>query len=66
MVVRSGAEIRLDPVAIARATTAHGVLEPMGQWSGDTFARNNCCLFYKIPGGGKCGDCVLISGDALE
>jgi len=24
------------------------------------FARNNCCLFYRIPGGGICADCVLV------
>jgi FhuF-like iron-sulfur protein/ferric iron reductase FhuF-like transporter len=23
--------------------------------------RNNCCLYYRIPGGGTCGDCVLTS-----
>jgi hypothetical protein len=22
-------------------------------------ARHNCCLYYQIPGGGTCGDCVL-------
>jgi len=21
--------------------------------------RRNCCLYYRIPGGGTCGDCVL-------
>jgi hypothetical protein len=21
--------------------------------------RNNCCLYYRLPGGGTCGDCVL-------
>jgi ferric iron reductase protein FhuF len=21
--------------------------------------RNNCCLYYRLPGGGYCGDCVL-------
>jgi hypothetical protein len=21
--------------------------------------RHNCCLYYRIPGGGTCGDCVL-------
>lgn len=26
-----------------------------------TFLRNNCCLFYRVPGGGTCGDCVLIT-----
>ncbi|WP_328471367.1 (2Fe-2S)-binding protein [Actinoplanes sp. NBC_00393] len=24
-----------------------------------TLVRNNCCLYYRIPGGGTCGDCVL-------
>jgi hypothetical protein len=23
--------------------------------------RHNCCLYYRIPGGGTCGDCVLTS-----
>jgi hypothetical protein len=23
------------------------------------FRRNSCCLYYRIPGGGKCGDCAL-------
>ncbi|MGN9777709.1 (2Fe-2S)-binding protein [Micromonospora sp. H33] len=27
------------------------------------FVRRSCCLFYRIPGGGTCGDCVLLSDD---
>lgn len=27
-----------------------------------TLRRNNCCLYYRIPGGGYCGDCVLVRG----
>lgn len=23
------------------------------------FRRNSCCLFYRLPGGGTCGDCAL-------
>ena len=23
------------------------------------FRRRSCCLFYRIPNGGKCGDCPL-------
>jgi ferric iron reductase protein FhuF len=23
------------------------------------FRRNSCCLYYRVPGGGYCGDCVL-------
>lgn len=26
--------------------------------------RRNCCLYYRIPGGGFCGDCVLTPDDA--
>ncbi|MFD8565779.1 (2Fe-2S)-binding protein [Streptomyces sp. NPDC059639] len=26
---------------------------------GPTFRRNSCCLYYRAPGGGKCGDCCL-------
>lgn len=24
-----------------------------------TYRRNSCCLYYRVPGGGLCGDCVL-------
>ncbi|OLT19328.1 hypothetical protein BJF78_11360 [Pseudonocardia sp. CNS-139] len=24
-----------------------------------TFRRRTCCLYYRVPGGGLCGDCVL-------
>jgi ferric iron reductase protein FhuF len=27
------------------------------------FVRNSCCLFYRLPGGGLCGDCVLRAND---
>ncbi|GHC32729.1 (2Fe-2S)-binding protein [Streptomyces cinnamoneus] len=26
---------------------------------GPSFARRTCCLYYRVPGGGTCGDCVL-------
>lgn len=26
---------------------------------GWSFVRANCCLYYRVPGGGICGDCVL-------
>lgn len=25
------------------------------------FSRSSCCLYYRIPGGGYCGDCVLVA-----
>ena len=24
-----------------------------------SFRRNSCCLYYRLPGGGLCGDCCL-------
>lgn len=27
--------------------------------------RHNCCLYYRIPGGGTCGDCILRQRSAL-
>lgn len=26
------------------------------------FTRNSCCLYYRLPSGGKCADCVLLRG----
>ncbi|MBO0850903.1 MAG: (2Fe-2S)-binding protein [Pseudonocardia sp.] len=28
---------------------------------GWSFRRRSCCLYYRVPGGGLCGDCVLAS-----
>ncbi|MEV0387556.1 ATP-binding cassette domain-containing protein [Nonomuraea sp. NPDC050643] len=28
------------------------------------FVRRSCCLYYRLPGGGKCGDCSLIPDEA--
>lgn len=27
------------------------------------FVRRSCCLYYRVPGGGKCGDCALLDAD---
>jgi ferric iron reductase protein FhuF len=44
----------------ALADTGHFVAP--GPARGQThFVRHNCCLFYRIPGGGTCADCVLRS-----
>ncbi|MFL6054862.1 MAG: (2Fe-2S)-binding protein [Actinoallomurus sp.] len=34
--------------------TGTGGLGPHG------FRRRSCCLYYRVPGGGKCGDCALL------
>jgi ferric iron reductase protein FhuF len=28
---------------------------------GGQFHRRSCCLFYRVPGGGLCGDCILVA-----
>ncbi|GIH23592.1 hypothetical protein Aph01nite_19020 [Acrocarpospora phusangensis] len=37
-----------------------GRLRETGRFAGEPFfVRRSCCLYYRIPGGGICGDCVL-------
>ena len=63
MLRRSDVQLTLDPVAVVEAMLQlpgplhrSGVFDPDGRF----FARSSCCLFYRIPNGGKCGDCVLL------
>lgn len=53
-------------LAIVRGVLRHEPFAGLGQFvadpdhpSGIGFARTTCCLYYRVPGGGKCGDCVL-------
>lgn len=34
--------------------------------AGWSFRRRSCCLYYRIPGGGTCGDCVLTPDRARD
>jgi FhuF 2Fe-2S C-terminal domain len=36
-----------------------GPLAGTGELRG-AFVRSSCCLYYRVPGGGYCGDCVLV------
>ncbi|GAA4137504.1 ATP-binding cassette domain-containing protein [Actinomadura keratinilytica] len=56
-------------VALGRALLDLGVLKGTGDLRGQApdspfFVRRSCCLYYRIPGGGKCGDCALLDSDA--
>jgi hypothetical protein len=42
------------PLAVTAALRAPE--PPDARW---TFRRRSCCLYYRVPGGGLCGDCVL-------
>ena len=53
-------------LALARGVLRHEPFAGLGRFvadpghpSGLGFARTTCCLYYRVPGGGKCGDCVL-------
>ncbi|MFF4249744.1 IucA/IucC family C-terminal-domain containing protein [Streptomyces sp. NPDC001663] len=49
--------------APARALTAellaHPLLAGTGTLTGTAFRRRSCCLYYRVPGGGVCGDCCF-------
>ncbi|MET8894134.1 (2Fe-2S)-binding protein [Streptomyces albogriseolus] len=57
------------PDAAARATRlsrdllAHPALAGAGTLTGTpatAFRRRSCCLYYRVPGGGVCGDCCFV------
>lgn len=45
---------------VGRRLVSRAPLLATGEWSGTVFRRSTCCLYYKVPGGGYCGDCVLV------
>ncbi|OBH87006.1 iron reductase [Mycobacterium scrofulaceum] len=48
-------------IALARALLGTGLLAGSGEVTGPRlgFRRRSCCLFYRLPGGSVCGDCVF-------
>ncbi|MFD9429575.1 (2Fe-2S)-binding protein [Streptomyces sp. NPDC060002] len=54
---------RPDLAERARALTAelfaHPLLAATGTLTGTAFRRRSCCLYYRVPGGGVCGDCCF-------
>ncbi|MEU1404878.1 (2Fe-2S)-binding protein [Streptomyces sp. NPDC005728] len=41
------------------ALFAHPLLRTTGTRTGTAFRRRSCCLYYRVPGGGVCGDCCF-------
>jgi len=44
-------------------------IEPLsetGTFDGDQLVRRSCCLFYQVPNGGFCGDCVLTGTTSVQ
>lgn len=54
-------DLRRPIVETTRSLLDTGVLAGSGVVTGDGlgFRRRSCCLFYRLPGGSLCGDCVL-------
>ncbi len=47
-------------VAVAQGVLAAGPLAGTGAFATPrAFRRRSCCLYYRVPDGGLCGDCVL-------
>ncbi|MET9253886.1 (2Fe-2S)-binding protein [Streptomyces sp. NPDC003717] len=38
---------------------AHPLLAGAGTLTGTAYRRRSCCLYYRVPGGGVCGDCCF-------
>lgn len=45
--------------ALTDALFGHPLLRDTGARSGTAFRRRSCCLYYRVPGGGVCGDCCF-------
>ncbi|QKW34675.1 (2Fe-2S)-binding protein [Actinomadura sp. NAK00032] len=50
-----------SPVRVALVRELLG-REPLAGALDDRFVRRSCCLYYRVPGGGMCGDCGLLTG----
>ncbi|MFG3073188.1 (2Fe-2S)-binding protein [Streptomyces sp. NPDC048225] len=59
---------RTDVADRARSLTSdlltHPLLAGAGTLTGTSFRRRSCCLYYRVPGGGVCGDCCFPSPPA--
>jgi ferric iron reductase protein FhuF len=68
MLAKARADVTDRATAIADGLLQRGPLAGTGHFVQPAgrptyFRRHNCCLFYRIPGGGICADCVLGSDE---
>ena len=54
-------DLRVPIVGITNSLLGTGMLAGSGIVTGSDldFRRRSCCLFYRVPGGSVCGDCVF-------
>ncbi|MHC0430364.1 IucA/IucC family C-terminal-domain containing protein [Streptomyces sp. O3] len=46
-------------LALAAELLSRPELHTTGTLTGTAFRRRSCCLYYRVPGGGLCGDCCF-------
>ncbi|MFF4986904.1 (2Fe-2S)-binding protein [Streptosporangium saharense] len=71
VLARQRPELAGRAVALGRELLGTGSLRDTGELAEPvpgqpSFTRNSCCLYYRLPGGGKCGDCVLLASRTRE
>ncbi|MDG4863394.1 IucA/IucC family C-terminal-domain containing protein, partial [Streptomyces sp. T-3] len=52
-------EVGERALALAAELLRHPALTGTGTLTGTAFRRRSCCLYYRCPGGGLCGDCCF-------
>ncbi|WP_330286221.1 (2Fe-2S)-binding protein [Streptomyces sp. NBC_00576] len=55
----AGTDAGTRALALAAELFTHPRLAPTGTLTGGSFRRRSCCLYYRVPGGGLCGDCCF-------
>ncbi|WP_425474340.1 (2Fe-2S)-binding protein [Streptomyces alboniger] len=53
------ADVGARALELAAALFDHPDLRDTGTLRGTAFRRRSCCLYYRCPGGGVCGDCCF-------
>ena len=59
MINRARPELAASTAHLATALVEGTDLASTGDFGPGGFRRRSCCLFYRVPGAGLCGDCVL-------
>ncbi|WP_229911213.1 (2Fe-2S)-binding protein [Streptomyces aurantiogriseus] len=52
-------EVAVRSRALTAELLSHPLLAATGTLTGTAFRRRSCCLYYRVPGGGVCGDCCF-------
>ncbi|MFF8970241.1 (2Fe-2S)-binding protein [Streptomyces sp. NPDC014995] len=58
--VHGRTDVRARSRALTAELLAHPLLAATGTLTGTAFRRRSCCLYYRLPGAGVCGDCCFV------